>query len=138
MVVLTAFIPMLMDTGGNSGNQSSTLIIRGLAVGELTLKDVWKILWKEFRVSLIAAIILASVNFAKNILFDKVGLMVAITVSLTVATTVILAKMLGGTLPLLARKLKLDPAIMAGPIITTIVDALTLMAYFAIASTLLL
>lgn len=138
VVVLTAFIPMLMDTGGNSGNQSSTLIIRGLAIGNVDLNDIWKVLWKEFRISLLVGIILASVNFAKNMLFDKVGLNVSLTVSLTVATTVMLAKMVGGTLPLIAKKLKLDPAIMAGPLITTIVDALVLLVYFGVASALLI
>ena len=138
VVVLTAFIPMLMDTGGNSGNQSSTLIIRGLALGNVNQKDIWKVLWKEFRISLLVGIILASVNFAKNMLFDKVGLNVSLTVSLTVATTVMLAKMVGGTLPLIAKKLKLAPAIMAGPLITTIVDALVLLVYFGVASALLI
>jgi magnesium transporter len=138
VVVLTAFIPMLMDTGGNSGNQSSTLIIRGLALGNVNQKDIWKVLWKEFRISLLVGIILASVNFAKNMLFDKVGLNVSLTVSLTVATTVMLAKMVGGILPLIAKKLKLDPAIMAGPLITTIVDALVLLVYFGVASALLI
>ncbi|NLJ59030.1 MAG: magnesium transporter, partial [Tissierellia bacterium] len=138
IVVLTAFIPMLMDTAGNSGNQSSTLIIRGLAVGDVELKDIWKILWKEFRISILVGIVLGSVNFTKNMLFDKVGLFVSLTVSITVVATVILAKMIGGTLPLIAKRLKLDPAIMAGPLITTVVDALALMVYFAIASALLM
>ena len=138
VVVLTAFIPMLMDTGGNSGSQSSTLVIRGLALGEVETKDIWRVLWKEFRISLLVGISLATVNFAKNMLFDRVGLTVSITVSTTVATTVLLAKMVGGTLPLIAKKLKLDPAIMAGPLITTIVDALVLMVYFGIASALLI
>lgn len=137
IVVLTAFIPMLMDTGGNSGNQSSTLVIRGLATGDVEVNDIWKILWKEFRISLLAGITLASVNFAKNMIFDKVGLWVSLTVSITVAVTVVLAKMVGGTLPIIAKKLKLDPAIMAGPLITTIVDALALLVYFGMASILL-
>ena len=138
VVVLTAFIPMLMDTGGNSGNQSSTLIIRGLATGDVELEDIWKVLWKEFRISLLVGITLASVNFAKNMLFDRVGLAVSLTVSITVASTVVIAKMVGGTLPLIAKRLKLDPAIMAGPLITTLVDALALMVYFGIASVLLM
>ena len=138
VVVLTAFIPMLMDTGGNSGSQSSTLIIRGLATGDVELNDIWKVLWKEFRISLLVGISLATVNFAKNMLLDRVGLMVSLTVSITVAATVMLAKMVGGTLPLIAKKLKLDPAIMAGPLITTIVDALALSVYFGIASALLI
>ena len=137
VVVLTAFIPMIMDTGGNSGNQSSTLVIRGLATGDVTLNDTWKVLWKEFRISLLVGVSLASVNFAKNMLLDRVGLKVSLTVSITVAATIIIAKMVGGTLPLAAKKLKLDPAIMAGPLITTIVDALALVVYFGIASTLL-
>lgn len=134
VVVLTAFIPMLMDTGGNSGSQSSTLIIRGLAVGELTLKDKWKVLWKELRISLIVGILLSFVNFFKNIYFDKVGVLVALTISLTLIFTVVLAKVVGSMLPLGAKKLNLDPAIMAGPLITTIVDSLALIVYFSIAT----
>lgn len=137
-VVLTIFIPMLMDTGGNSGNQSSTLIIRGLATEDVSLNDAGKVLWKEFRISLVVGIILATVNFAKNMVIDRVGLTVSLTVSVTVALIVILAKMVGGILPLLAKKLKLDPAIMAGPLITTLVDGLALMVYFGIASVLLI
>ncbi len=138
VVVLTAFIPMLMDTGGNSGSQSSTLIIRGLATGDVEISDFWKVLWKEFRISLLVGISLASVNFAKNMLIDGVGLGVSLTVSITVAITVMLSKMVGGTLPLIAKKLKLDPAIMAGPLITTLVDGLVLMVYFGVASRLLM
>lgn len=137
VVLLTAFIPMLMDTGGNSGNQSSTLIIRGLATGDVTVKNIWLVLWKEFRISIIAGFGLALVNFAKNMLFDRVGFLVSITVSLTLIITVMLAKMVGGVLPLVAKKLKLDPAIMAGPLITTIVDSLALIVYFSIATLLL-
>ena len=138
VVVLTAFIPMLMDTAGNSGNQSSTLIIRGLATRDVEIKDIWRVLWKEFRISLLVGTSLATVNFAKNMLIDRVGLNVALTVSATVAATVMVAKIIGGTLPLIAKKLKLDPAIMAGPLITTIVDALALTVYFGIASALLI
>ena len=135
-MVLTAFIPMLMDTGGNSGNQSSTLIIR-VAYREISFKDKWKVFWKEFRISIISGIILASVNFLKNILIDRVGLSVSLTVSLTLIVTVVLAKLIGSMLPLGAKKLNLDPAIMAGPLITTIVDAITLTVYFTFASILL-
>ena len=137
VVILATFIPMLMDTGGNSGNQSSTLIIRGLATGEITLKDGWKVLWKEFRISLIVGITLATTNFARLLLLEKVDILIALTVSLTLIITIMTAKMVGGTLPLLARRLKIDPAIMAGPLITTIVDALSLTVYFSIASILL-
>ena len=137
-VVLTMFIPMLMNTGGNSGNQSSTLIIRGLATEDVSLEDAGKVLWKEFRISLVVGIVLATVNFAKNMLIDRVGLQVSLTVSATVALIIVLAIMVGGLLPLLAKKLKLDPAIMAGPLITTLVDGLTLMVYFGLASVLLI
>lgn len=136
-VILTAFIPMLMDTGGNSGSQSSTLVIRGLALGEIELKDRWRVLWKEFRISILVGIVLGIVNFLKNMYIDRVGFQVALTVSITLMATVMLAKMVGGILPLIAKKFKLDPAIMAGPLITTIVDSLALMIYFTIASVLL-
>lgn len=137
MTILTAFIPMLMDTGGNSGSQSSTLIIRGLATGEVTLRDKWKVIYKEFGISIIVGIILASVNFLKNLYIDRVGFSVAMTVSITLVATVMMAKMIGGILPLIAKKLKLDPAIMAGPLITTIVDSMALIVYFNIATALL-
>lgn len=137
VVVLATFIPMLMDTGGNSGSQSSTLIIRGLATGELTLQDGWKVLWKEFRISLMVGVALAGVNFIRILLFSAVGFWVAFTVSVTLIVTVVSAKIVGGMLPLLAKKMKIDPAIMAGPLITTIVDALSLIVYFSIASVVL-
>ena len=137
MTILTAFIPMLMDTGGNSGSQSSTLIIRGLATGEVTLKDKWKVMFKEFRISIIVGVILAFVNFIKNMYIDKVGFTIAITVSITLVATVMMAKMVGGMLPLIAKKFKMDPAIMAGPLITTIVDSMALVVYFNIATALL-
>lgn len=137
MVVLTAFIPMLMDTGGNSGSQSSTLVIRGLATGDIKWKDRWKVLWKEFRISVLVGSGLALVNFAKNMLFDKVGFKVSLTVSLTLAATVMMSKLLGGLLPLVAKKFDMDPAVMAGPLITTIVDSLALILYFTIATSLL-
>ena len=137
VVVLSTFIPMLMDTGGNSGSQSSTLIIRGLATGEITTHDWWKVLWKELRISAIVGVVLAVINFLRIILLEKVEMKVALTVSLTVVITVIASKIVGGILPLIAKKLKLDPAIMAGPLITTIVDALALIVYFSIAKSLL-
>ncbi len=137
IVILATFIPMLMDTGGNSGNQSSTLVIRGLAVGDIAIKDGWKVLWKEFRISILVGIVLSLTNLARLMLIEKVDFLVALTVSLTLVFTVMVAKMVGGTLPLLAKKLKIDPAIMAGPLITTIVDALSLTVYFAVASALL-
>ena len=137
VVVLAAFIPMLMDTGGNAGSQSSTLIIRGLALGEIKTKDVWKILWKEFRVSIIVGITLAMVNFLRILYFDKIGFTMTSVVCLSLFATVVIAKVVGGILPIAAKKLKLDPAIMASPLITTIVDACALMIYFTMATTLL-
>ena len=134
VVILTSFIPMLMDTGGNSGNQSSTLVIRGLALGEIELKDVLKVMWKEFRISVMVGLSLSVINFFRIYLLDKVGWAVALTVSSTLFITVMIAKVLGATLPMIAKKLKIDPAIMAGPLITTIVDAISLMVYFSIAS----
>lgn len=137
VVILTAFIPTIMDTGGNSGNQSSTLIIRSLAIGELDLRDKWKVLWKEFRISIIAGSVLAFLNFLKNMFLDRVGWKISLTVSLTLLFTVMIAKIIGGMLPLGAKKLKLDPAIMAGPLITTMVDSVALLIYFFIATNLL-
>lgn len=137
VVVLTAFIPMLMDTGGNSGSQSSTLVIRGLALEEISLSDSWKVIWKEFRISIIVGIALAAANFVRIMIFDTVGIWVALTVSITLLVTVVISKIVGGILPMIAKKVNIDPAIMAGPLITTIVDALSLIVYFTIASLLL-
>lgn len=137
VVILAAFIPMLMDTGGNAGSQSSTLVIRGLALGDITLKDVLKVLSKEFRVSSIVGLVLALVNFIRVYYFEKTDLYISITVCVTLFFTIVLAKIVGGTLPIAAKKLKLDPAIMASPLITTIVDAVALVLYFSMASWLL-
>lgn len=137
VVILASFIPMLMDTGGNSGSQSSTLIIRGLALGEIELKDISKVMWKEFGVSLIVGTVLSIVNFLRIYFMEKVDLMVAVTVCISLFCTVILAKVVGGILPIIAKKLKLDPAIMASPLITTIVDAVALLIYFGVAKVLL-
>lgn len=142
-VVLTAFIPMLMGTGGNAGSQSSVTVIRGLSLGEIAFADVLKVLWKELRVSILCAISLALATFAKLIFVDKmligtdITVMVAAVVSITMALTVIVAKLIGSVMPLLAGKLGFDPAVMASPFITTIVDALSLLVYFSVASALL-
>lgn len=138
MTVLTSFIPMLMDTGGNSGSQSSTLIIRGLATGEIQPKDWFKIIWKEIRIAGMVGAALAVIIVLKSILIAKKGVQVSVTVGITLFVTVIIAKLTGGLLPLIAKKLKLDPAIMAGPLITTIVDAVSLIVYFSIAGILLM
>ncbi|AVQ44561.1 magnesium transporter [Clostridium botulinum] len=137
VVILASFIPMLMDTGGNSGSQSSTLVIRGLALGEIKLKDIFKVMWKEFRVSVVVGIVLSIVNFLRVYFIEKVSFMVSITVCISLFFTVVLAKVVGGILPIVAKKLKLDPAIMASPLITTIVDAVALLIYFGIAKMLL-
>lgn len=143
-VVLTAFIPMLMDTGGNSGSQSSVTIIRSLSLGELDFSDLGSIIWKEIRTALLCGITLAAVCFAKLMLIDRlllrnseVTLMVATVVCTTMALTVLVAKIVGCSLPLFAKKLGFDPAVMASPFITTIVDALSLLVYFGIASAIL-
>ena len=138
LILLGMFIPMLMDTGGNAGSQSSTLIIRGLATGDIKLSDAFRVLKKEFLISLICGVILSAVNFARIIIFEpQVPLLIALTVSVTLISTVIMAKVIGGLLPIAAKKMKLDPAIMAGPLITTIVDALSLIIYFNIAQAVL-
>ena len=143
-VVLTAFIPMLMDTGGNSGSQSSVTIIRSLSLGELDFSDLGSIIWKEIRTALLCGITLAAVCFAKLMLIDRlllrnseVTLMVATVVCTTMALTVLVAKIVGCSLPLFAKKLGFDPAVMASPFIATIVDALSLLDYFGIASAIL-
>lgn len=137
VIILASFIPMIMDTGGNSGSQSSTLIIRGLALEEIKISDFLKILWKELCVSTIVGVILSLANFLRIYFLGKNNILVAVTVSFTLFLTVVLAKVVGGMLPIIAKKLKLDPAIMAGPLITTIVDAVALMIYFATATFLL-
>jgi|SRR5690554_4541497 magnesium transporter len=137
VVILAAFIPMLMDTGGNAGSQSATLVIRGMAVGELNVKDFSIILFKEFRVSLIVGFMLALINFGRIMLLDRPGMLVAITVSIAMFCTVVIAKAVGCVLPIIAKSMKVDPAIMAAPIITTIVDALSLLIYFSLATAIL-
>ena len=136
-VALTACIPMLMDTGGNCGAQASTLAIRGLALGEIELKDIGRVLWKEVRVALILGVILALVNFLRIWFFTPYDRTVAFIVSLAMFFTIIIAKSIGCTLPLLAKAIHLDPALMASPIITTLVDAASLTVLFTFASTIM-
>ena len=143
-VVLTAFIPMLMDTGGNSGSQASVTIIRGLSLGEIEWSDTFAVIWKEIRVAVLCGAVLAAVNFGKMMLVDNLLLhnaavtpMVAAVVCVTLVVTVFFAKIVGCTLPILAKQVGLDPAVMASPFITTIVDALSLLVYFNIAGILL-
>lgn len=134
VVVLAAFIPMLMDSAGNAGSQSATMIIRGLALEEIHIRDIGMVIWKELRVGLMVGIILSAVNFLRVYWFEKTDIAVAITISISLFLTIVLAKVVGSSLPILAKKIKLDPAIMAAPMITTIVDALSLLAYFRIAT----
>ena len=144
-VALTAFIPMLMDTGGNSGSQSSVTVIRSLSLGEIEFSDLPRVVWKEIRTAVLCGISLAAACFAKIMLVDRLMLgnedvtcLVALVVCATMALTVLVAKVIGCVLPMLAKKVGFDPAVMASPFITTIVDALSLLIYFGIASVLLL
>ncbi len=134
---LIAFIPMLMDTGGNAGGQASVTVIRGLSLGEIGYRDVPRVVWKEVRVAVLCGLTLAAANFAKLMLFDRVGLAVAATVCLTLVAAVLMAMLVGCLLPVGAKRLGFDPAVMASPFITTIVDALSLLAYFRMASLIL-
>ena len=136
-VVLTAFIPMLMDTGGNCGSQSSVTVIRGLSLGEIKSGDWLRVMGKELQVGLLCGGTLAAVNMARLCLLGSADFYVALAVSLTLIVTVTCAKLLGCCLPILASRLKLDPAVMASPLITTIADAVSLFVYFRIAVCLL-
>ncbi len=136
-VILTACIPMLMDTGGNCGAQVSTLMIRGIALNEIEFKDIFKVLWKEFRVGLIVGAVLSVFTYLRVRFINGGEATVALTVALALYATVIIAKAIGCCLPLFAKKIKLDPAMMASPLITTIVDATSLGIYFTIATALL-
>ena len=136
-VALTAFIPMLMNTGGNSGSQASVTIIRGLSLNEIQYKDFFKVLWKEIRVGVLCGVTLAAANYVKLLLLDRVSFLIAAAVCLTLVLTVILSKIVGALLPMGAKKIGLDPAVMASPFISTIVDILSLLVYFQIATLLL-
>ena len=134
---LTLFIPMLMDTGGNSGGQASVTIIRAMSLGDVEFSDCFRVIWKEFRVSVLCAATLGSVVFGKVMVVDRKDAMVAAVVALTIFFTIVIAKLIGCTLPMLAKRLGFDPAVMASPFITTVVDALSLLVYFAIATQIL-
>ena len=133
-VILTAYIPMLMDTGGNAGGQASVTIIRGLSLDEIEFADILQVIWKEARVAILCGMTLAAANFVKLLVFDKVTISVAAVVCLTLMAAVLIAKIVGCILPMLAKKIGFDPAVMASPFITTIVDALSLLIYFRIAT----
>ena len=143
-VVLTAFIPMLMDTGGNSGSQSSVTVIRALSLGEIDFSDLPGVVWKEIRTAVLCGFALSALCFAKIMIFDRlilgntdITVTMAFVICLAMAITVVIAKVVGSTLPLFAKKLGFDPAVMASPFITTIVDALSLLVYFSIARAIL-
>ncbi len=142
--VLIAYIPMLMDTGGNSGSQSSVTVIRGLSLGEISFSDFFRVLWRELRVSVLCGVTLAAANFVKLILIDRIAFgntelsyAAITTVCLTLVATVIISKLVGASLPMLAEKIGFDPAVMASPFITTVVDALSLLIYFRFATMIL-
>lgn len=135
--LLVSFVPMLMDTGGNCGSQSSTMIIRGMAVGEIAVTDILRVVWKEVRVGMLVGVVLSLVNFIRLMLQYPGNTMICLTVVLSLFCTVVAAKTIGCVLPIAAKALKMDPAIMASPLITTIVDAVSLMVYFDLACRLL-
>ena len=136
-VALTAFIPMLMDTGGNAGGQASVTVIRGLSLGEIEYRDVPKVVWKEIRVAILCGTVLAGANFLKLLLLDKVGVAVALVVCITLLAAVLMAMLVGCILPVVAKRLGFDPAVMSSPFITTIVDSLSLIVYFQVATMIL-
>lgn len=129
-VYLATFIPMLMDTGGNAGSQSATLVIRGIALEEIEFSDIFRVIWKELRVSILVGFILSAVNFIRIYYFSRSGFETSLVVAISMFLTVIMAKVIGGVLPLVAKSLKIDPAIMASPLITTIVDTAALIIFF--------
>ncbi len=135
--VLTAFIPMLMDTGGNAGGQASVSVIRALSLNDIEFKDIFKVVFKEFRVAIVCSVVLAICNFIKMIVIDGVSTTIALTVCVTLMVTIVIAKSIGCTLPMVAKKIGFDPAVMASPFITTIVDACSLLVYFSIAQMIL-
>lgn len=136
-VILAAYIPLLMDSGGNAGSQSSTLVTRALSLNELDKNNLWQVVSYEFKIGLVTGLILSLINFLRLALFDQVALTINLTVGLTLIATVILSKVIGGVLPMVAERFNQDPAVMAGPLITTLVDTFTLLLYFQIASLLL-
>lgn len=140
-VVLTSFIPMLMDTGGNSGSQASVTVIRSLSLGDIEFRDLPKVIWKEIRVAVLCGVTLSAANFVKLLTVDRlllgnsqITVSVALVVCITLVATVLCAKVIGCSLPMLAQKIGFDPAVMASPFITTIVDAVSLVIYFRIAT----
>lgn len=137
VISLVVYMPMLLGTGGNSGSQSSTLIIRGMATGEIDMSDAGRILWKEFRVSIIVGFVLSGINFIRITMIDNNGIMVGLTVSCSMIMIVMVAKIFGGMLPMIAKKVGIDPALMAGPMMASVTDMISLGIYFTMATVLL-
>ena len=131
---LVCYIPLLMGTSGNAGNQAATLVTRGIAVGDLDTDDVLKVLWKEFRISIGICLVLASINFIKVLVIDRVDITTAVIINLSLVIIVMIAKMLGGLIPMAAKKLGIDPALVANPLLTSLSDMISVVTYFAIAS----
>ena len=134
VIVLVSYLPLLMSTGGNSGSQASTLIIRGMATDEIDLKDVLKVTWKEFRVSIILGVSLSLINMAKVLIIDRESMAIALTVAISMVIIVIFAKLLGSLLPMAAKKLGIDPALMANPMISSLTDMFSTVVYMLIAA----
>jgi magnesium transporter len=137
VIVLVAYLPLLMGTGGNSGSQSATLVIRGIAVGDILPRDAWRILWKELRISFLIGAGLSTLNFIKIMLLDGESAAIALTVCGAMLVIIMLAKTIGGMLPMLAKKLGIDPALMASPMIASLIDMISVITYFALASLIL-
>jgi len=133
-ILLSASIPMLMDTGGNCGQQASTLMVRGLALGEVQFKDLFRVLWTEFRVGMLIGVVLSAVTFLRLLFLNSAPVITSAVISISLFCTVVIAKSIGCVLPLLAQRVKLDPALAASPLITTLVDAASLFIFFTIAS----
>jgi magnesium transporter len=134
MTSLAIYMPLLMGTGGNSGSQASTVVIRGIAVGEIEPRDALKVLWKELRISLLLGVSLSIVNFAKIFFIDKESIAIGVTVCLTQIIVIVIAKCLGGMLPLIAKKIGIDPALMVAPLISTLTDTFSCLIYFSLGS----
>ncbi|NLY71162.1 MAG: magnesium transporter [Clostridiales bacterium] len=133
VISLVSYLPLLMGTGGNSGSQSATLIVRGLALGDIDSKDSWKVLWKEVRVSFIIGVLLSILNFVKIMILDGEGIFIAATVCLSMLIVIVVAKTIGGMLPMIAKRLNIDPALMASPMIASLIDMITVITYFLLA-----
>jgi len=137
VVVLVSYMPLLMGMGGNTGSQASTLIVRGLSLNEVELEDTFKVLWKEFRISFCIGAVLSVFNFAKIMIIDRESALIAATVCLSLVMIVTFAKCLGGLVPMLAKKLNADPALMANPVIASLTDMVSVLIYFLMAKIIL-